>query len=56
MRKIENQNKEFKQAWNENCLKTICAFSNTAGGKLYIGVDDAGKSVFTRAVAVPPSK
>mgnify|MGYP001567037728 FL=1 len=45
MRKIENQNKEFKQAWNENCLKTICAFSNTAGGKLYIGVDDAGKSV-----------
>ena len=30
MRKVENQNKEFKQAWNENCFKTICAFANTA--------------------------
>ncbi|MFH1287193.1 MAG: ATP-binding protein [bacterium] len=43
MSKVENQNKEYKQAWNENCLKTICAFANTAGGKLYIGIDDAGK-------------
>jgi predicted HTH transcriptional regulator len=32
MRKVENQNAEFKQTWNENCLKTICAFANTAGG------------------------
>jgi hypothetical protein len=23
MRKVENQNKEFKQARNDNCLKTI---------------------------------
>jgi ATP-dependent DNA helicase RecG len=45
MRKVENQNKEYKQAWNENCLKTICAFANTAGGKLYIGIDDTGKPV-----------
>ncbi len=45
MRKVENQNKEFKQAWNDNCLKTICAFANTGGGKLYIGIDDEGKPV-----------
>ncbi len=43
MGKVENQNREYKQSWNENCLKTICAFANTAGGKLYIGVNDAGK-------------
>ncbi|MDP3015961.1 MAG: ATP-binding protein [Deltaproteobacteria bacterium] len=51
MRKGENQNKEFKQAWNENCLKTICAFANTAGGKLYIGIDDAGKPVDVKDAA-----
>ena len=51
MRKNENQNKEFKQAWNENCLKTICAFANTAGGKLYIGIDDAGKAVGVKDAA-----
>ncbi|MFA4911628.1 MAG: ATP-binding protein [Desulfobacteria bacterium] len=51
MRKVENQNKEFKQAWNENCLKTICAFANTAGGKLYIGIDDAGKAVGVKDAA-----
>ena len=45
MRKVENQNKEFKQAWNDNCLKTICAFANTGGGKLYIGIDDEGKPI-----------
>ena len=51
MGKIENQNKEFKQVWNENCLKTICAFANTAGGKLYIGIDDAGKPVGVKDAA-----
>jgi len=48
MSKVENQNREYKQSWNENCLKTICAFANTAGGKLYIGIDDAGKPVGVR--------
>ena len=51
MRKVENQNKEYKQAWNENCLKTICAFANTVGGKLYIGIDDAGKPVGVKDAA-----
>ncbi|MBU4479200.1 MAG: putative DNA binding domain-containing protein [Candidatus Omnitrophica bacterium] len=43
MCKVENQNKEYKQSWNDNCLRTICAFANTAGGKLYIGIDDLKK-------------
>ena len=51
MRKGENQNKEYKQAWNDNCLKTICAFANTGGGKLYIGIDDEGKPVGVKDAA-----
>jgi ATP-dependent DNA helicase RecG len=51
MRKVENQNKEFKQVWNDNCLKTICAFANTGGGKLYIGIDDEGKPVGVKDAA-----
>jgi len=51
MGKVENQNKEYKQDWNENCLKTICAFANTAGGKLYIGIDDVGKPIGVKDAA-----
>lgn len=29
MRKGENQNEEYKQSWNENCLKTMCAFAKS---------------------------
>ena len=39
----ESQNIEFKQTWKDEYLKTICAFANTDGGKLYIGVDDDGQ-------------
>jgi ATP-dependent DNA helicase RecG len=39
---IENQNTEFKLNWRDECLKTICAFANTRGGILYIGVNDDG--------------
>ena len=38
----ENQNIEFKESWRDEWLKTICAFANTNGGKLFIGVDDNG--------------
>lgn len=41
----EDQNIEFKQSWHADNLKTICAFANTNGGKLYIGKDDGGKTV-----------
>ncbi len=45
MSKSENQSVEFKLKWTDECLKTICAFANSSGGKLYIGVDDNGKVI-----------
>ena len=36
----ESQTIEFKQIWKDEYLKTICAFANTDGGNLYIGLDD----------------
>lgn len=38
----ESQNVEFKSNWRNDYLKTICAFANTEGGELIIGVDDNG--------------
>lgn len=38
----ENQSIEFKESWSENNLKAICAFANTKGGSLFIGIDDKG--------------
>jgi len=39
----ESQNIEFKQTWRDEYIKASCAFGNTEGGKLYIGVDDDGE-------------
>jgi len=36
----ENLTTEFKQEFTEEIKKTIIAFANTAGGTLFIGVDD----------------
>ena len=41
----ENQNVEYKESWKDENLKTICAFANSQGGSLYIGICDEG-SVF----------
>lgn len=38
----ESQNIEYKQSWSDDYLKTIAAFANTKGGKLFLGFDDAG--------------
>ena len=43
--KTESQTIEFKQVWKDDYLKTICAFANSEGGLLYIGVADNGKIV-----------
>lgn len=45
MEKIESQTTEFKPNWRDECLRTICAFANTEGGKLIVGVDDKGKPI-----------
>ena len=39
----ESQLIEYKQSWRDEYLKWICAFANTDGGKLYIGIKDNGE-------------
>ena len=41
----ESQTVEFKETWRDEYLKTVCAFANTKGGTLYIGINDKGKVV-----------
>jgi ATP-dependent DNA helicase RecG len=38
----EGRTTEFKREYTEEVKKTVVAFANTAGGALYIGVDDDG--------------
>jgi len=42
---IESQLTEFKSGWRDEYLKHLCAFANTAGGSLFIGVADDGSVV-----------
>ncbi|ABX31960.1 putative transcriptional regulator [Petrotoga mobilis SJ95] len=42
---VESHTTEFKSSWRDEYLKWICAFANTDGGRLLIGVDDNGKPV-----------
>ena len=41
----EHQNIEYKSNWRDEYLKWICAFANSNGGRLYIGIDDEGKVI-----------
>jgi predicted HTH transcriptional regulator len=41
----KQQNIEFKLQWIDNIFKTVCAFANTNGGSIYIGIDDKGNPV-----------
>lgn len=43
--KAESQDIEFKKSWDDKYLHWVCAFANTQGGILYIGVDDKGNVV-----------
>ena len=38
----KTQNIEFKESWQDEYLIFICAFANSDGGILYIGVDNKG--------------
>ncbi|MBI4725873.1 putative DNA binding domain-containing protein [candidate division TA06 bacterium] len=44
-KRAESQDTEFKSTWRDEYLKAICAFANTNGGTLFIGIDDKGKPV-----------
>ena len=39
----ESQELELKSEWSDSCLRSLCAFANTDGGKLMLGIDDEGK-------------
>ncbi len=39
----ESQKTEFKVSWRDEYLKHLCAFANTQGGSLFIGIGDDGK-------------
>ena len=41
----EGQHLEWKTAWRDDHLKSVCAFANADGGTLEIGRDDEGKVV-----------
>lgn len=44
---MESQIVEYKSVWRDEYLKVVCAFANTNGGDLHIGIDDNGKVIGT---------
>lgn len=46
----ESQTVEFKESWRDEYLKTLCAFANTNGGILYIGLSDDGTPVGLKSI------
>jgi ATP-dependent DNA helicase RecG len=42
MQRRESQHIEWKECWRDENLRTVSAFANTAGGKLYVGIRDDG--------------
>lgn len=45
MPQYESQHLDFKQSWQDDHLKTLCAFANTEGGAIHLGKDDQGKVI-----------
>ena len=42
---IEGEHVEFKETVNDSAIKTVAAFANGGGGKIYVGVSDDGEVV-----------
>lgn len=42
IRRGESETVEFKQSFGRETLETLCAFANTEGGLILVGVNDAG--------------
>lgn len=49
IRKGESQALEFKQSFGREALEALCAFANTDGGTVLVGVNDAGAVTGTQA-------
>lgn len=47
----EDQHTEFKRLWKDEYLREICAFANSDGGTLYVGVEDDGTIVGVKDVS-----
>ena len=45
MSQYESQHLDFKQSWQDDHLKTLCAFANSEGGAIHLGKDDRGQVV-----------
>lgn len=45
MKLIESEQLELKSVFNDKALRSVIAFANSKGGKLYIGVDDDGNAI-----------
>lgn len=43
MKFLESKKVDFKEKFGESVLKTVCAFANTDGGEVIIGVNDKGE-------------
>ncbi len=42
---MEGLNIEYKREYTDNIKKTVIAFANTEGGKIYIGIEDDGEII-----------
>jgi len=56
----ESQTIEYKEIWKDEYLKHICAFANSLGGTIYIGINDDGLVIgvknFARLLEEIPNK
>jgi ATP-dependent DNA helicase RecG len=43
IRQGESETLEFKESFGKDVIETICAFGNSTGGRILVGVDDRGK-------------
>lgn len=41
----EHQNIEYKLHWKDDYIKWVCGFTNSSGGKIYIGINDNGEII-----------
>jgi len=45
LKKLESHLVEFKREWKDEFLKEVCAFANSDGGTIFIGMDKNGNPI-----------